>query len=235
MVNQQIEKLLILQDRDQVVRRFQDQLEAIPQGIQALEAGIEAEKKALLDSKAKLQGLEVRRKELEVEVGAAEDQISKYRNQQLQVKKNEEYQALTHEIELTEKKIADWEEEEIGVLIDIDAESEAFARRQAVFDSNIGKIQAEIEQLREKRTQFEQELKEAASRFEEARDRVEAAFLTPYDRLASRSKLPVVVAVEGQKCTGCHLRVSNDISELVRKGEELTTCDNCGRIVYFAS
>jgi len=140
MINQQIEKLLILQDRDQVARRLLEQLESIPKGIQTLESEIDAETTGLEDSKSKLQHLEVQRNDLDLEVNAGQDQISKYKNQQLLVKKNEEYQALTHEIEVAEKKISEWEEEEIGLMLDIDAESKEFSKRESVFDTAIATI-----------------------------------------------------------------------------------------------
>jgi predicted nucleic acid-binding Zn-ribbon protein len=235
MVNQQIEKLLILQDREHVVRRLNEQLESIPRAIQAHEAEIETEKQALQDSKSKLQSLEIQRNDLDTQVGAAQDQVGKYKNQQLQVKKNEEYQALTHEIEILEKKISDWEEEEIGLMLAIDSEAEEYSKRESVFDSTLSKIQAHIDKLDSKIGEVREQIKGAEGEFSDAKSHVEDSYFTPYDRLASRMKLPVIVTVEQQKCNGCHLRVSNETSELARKGEELTTCDNCGRIVFLAS
>ncbi|MDA0348648.1 MAG: C4-type zinc ribbon domain-containing protein [Verrucomicrobia bacterium] len=235
MINQQIEKLLILQDRDQVVRRLQDQLESIPTGIQTLESEMEADTKALEDSKAKLQHLEVQRNELDLEVKSAQDKILKYKNQQLLVKKNEEYQALTHEIELTEKKILVWEEEEIGLMLEIDEESNEFSRRESVFDSAMTNIRNEISTLEAKKIEVQAQLTVATTKMADAKTSIAAGYLSAYERLGSRIRLPVVVPINIQNCGGCHLRVSNETLEQSRKGEELTTCDNCGRVVYLAS
>ena len=235
MINQQIEKLLILQDRDQVVRRLQDQLESIPTGIQTLESEMEADTKALEDSKAKLQHLEVQRNELDLEVISAQDKILKYKNQQLLVKKNEEYQALTHEIELTEKKILVWEEEEIGLMLEIDEESNEFSRRESVFDSAMTNIRNEISTLEAKKIEVQAQLTVATTKMADAKTSIAAGYLSAYERLGSRIRLPVVVPINIQNCGGCHLRVSNETLEQSRKGEELTTCDNCGRVVYLAS
>ena len=76
MANQQIEKLLILQDREQVVRRLNEQLESIPRAIQAHEAEIETEKQALQDSKSKLQSLEIQRNDLDIRVVSMSARIS---------------------------------------------------------------------------------------------------------------------------------------------------------------
>lgn len=235
MANPLIEKLLILQDRDQVVRRLADQLESIPREIVAFEAEIEDKRTALENSKAKLQSLEVQRSDLDLQVQAAQDKINKYRNQQLEVKKNEEYQALTHEIELTEKQILEWEEGEIALMLEIDEESEVFSKRESVFDSTIAEIREKIAVLGGRKTEIKSQLDEARFRLEECKTPLEVRFIKTYERLADRIRLPVIVPVNGQVCEGCHLRVSNDTVEESRKGEELTTCDNCGRIVFLAS
>jgi hypothetical protein len=235
MINQQIEKLLILQDRDQVVRRLLEQLESIPMGIQTLESEIDAETTGLEDSKSKLQHLEVQRNDLDLEVNAGQDQISKYKNQQLLVKKNEEYQALTHEIEVAEKKISEWEEEEIGLMLDIDAESKEFSKRESVFDTAIANIRTKISLLEAKKIEVQTQLEDATTKMGEAKTSIAAGYLSAYERLGSRIRLPVVVPINTQTCAGCHLRVSNETLEQSRKGEELTTCDNCGRVVYLAS
>lgn len=235
MASPHISKLLILQDRDQVVRGLQEQLRTIPLTIEKHEAEIQAEKDALEGSKSKLQGLEVRRNDLDTQVGSAEEQVNKYKNQQLQVKKNEEFQALTHEIELTQKKISDWEEEEIGLLLEIDDEMEVFKKREAVFDDAVAEIQKMIDVLKAKQEETERQLSGAQAHFEEAKAEVESPVLNRYIRLTEGTKMPVVTALEMQTCKGCHLRVSNDTVEQARKGEGLTTCDNCGRIVYLAS
>tara|TARA_Y100000588_G_scaffold30799_1_gene30012 strand:- start:2796 stop:3503 length:708 start_codon:yes stop_codon:yes gene_type:complete len=235
MLNQDFKNLLVNQERDQDVRRIWEQLESVPKGIQAHKTEIKAEEDALAESKSKLQGLEVQRNDLEMQVGSAQDQIAKYKTQQLQVKKNEEFQALTHEIEALEKKISDWEEEEIGLLLDIDSETEVFSKRESVFGDLVSKIRGQINALEQRQAELQGELAEAQNALGLSKEAVKPNLLNSYERLSTRTKMPVVVAVEDQKCLGCHLRISNVALEQARKGEELTTCDNCGRIVYLAS
>jgi predicted nucleic acid-binding Zn-ribbon protein len=61
--------------------------------------------------------------------------------------------------------------------------------------------------------------------------------LRVYDRIAVRN-MPVVVAIHGGKCGGCHLKVSSEVESAARgKGADplapLPTCDQCGRVVYW--
>src|SRR2546430_1755929 len=89
-----IEKLLILQDCDRNLMRTKDELARVGpdrKGLQAKADGTAANLEA-----AKLRGkqLETERKKLELDVEAKKQQISKYANQQLETRKNEEYRAL---------------------------------------------------------------------------------------------------------------------------------------------
>ena len=54
-----------------------------------------------------------------------------------------------------------------------------------------------------------------------------------YDRLATKPGLPVVVAIQEGKCGGCHLKISSNVDSERRKADQLVTCDQCGRIVYW--
>ncbi|MEX0326735.1 MAG: zinc ribbon domain-containing protein, partial [Puniceicoccaceae bacterium] len=98
MVAEWLQKLLILQDRDSRCDGIQRQLDAIPGEISAEESNISKlqEKLAALETEAR--DLEVRRLDLEGEVEQTEAAIVKYKTQQMQVKKNEEYTALENEI-----------------------------------------------------------------------------------------------------------------------------------------
>ena len=91
-----IEKLLTLQDRDQRLRSFQSELNHLPEERKAREKQI-ADSAARLDQgKLRAKGIEVEKRNLEVEAQAKRDLIARYRQQQLQTRKNEEYAALAH-------------------------------------------------------------------------------------------------------------------------------------------
>ena len=99
-------KLLELQERDSRRLSLEQQLKSVPREIAAVEARIAAEKAAIEAAKAEWHGLESKKKQLEIEIKEAEGKVAKYRTQQLEVRKNDEYKALTHEIESTQAVIA---------------------------------------------------------------------------------------------------------------------------------
>jgi uncharacterized protein len=240
MVSSVLEPLLILQDRDLKRLGIEAQLKAVPADIAVVEQKIAAEKSAIETAKAELRGLESKKKLLETEIGSAEEKLAKYRTQQSQVRKNEEYQALGHEIETTQAAIGALEEQELQIMYGIDEAKKKFAAAEAALKANISGHEGRIRTLRERETSLAAELKAAQAEAATAREPVGAISLRVYDRIALRQR-PVVVPIHGSKCGGCHLKVSGEVESAARgkdagaPGTTLPTCDQCGRIVYWES
>jgi uncharacterized protein len=233
MLPDALQALLILQVRDQRRVQLEKVLAQVPRERTAVEAriavhhaGIEAARKAVTD-------LELRRKELESSLRDLEEQVRRYRSQQLQIKKNDEYQALTHEIELIEGKIGEAEESEIQLLYDLDRQREQSKATERERNEDIAGEQAQLRRIDEREQQVRTDLAAAQAEVENARSAVAPTLLPRYDRLANSVGLPVVVPLVSQKCGGCHLKVSSGIETEVRKGGDVVSCDNCSRMLYF--
>ncbi|MFZ5494224.1 MAG: zinc ribbon domain-containing protein [Verrucomicrobiota bacterium] len=230
-----IAPLLILQERDSRRLGLEQQLRSVPREVAAVEARIAAERQAIETAKSEWHGLESKKKLLETEIQSAEGKVAKYKTQQLEVRKNDEYRALTHEIETTEAVIGGFEEEELKIMYQIDEAKKRFAAAEAELQRNISGHEAKIRSLREREAQLQAELKSALEAVAAARPAVPEAQLKIYDRLAAKPGHPVCVPVSGGKCGGCHLRIPTHIEVLAKAGTEIATCDQCGRIVYWAS
>lgn len=232
-----VEKLLILQDRDTKRLAIEAQLKAAPEEVARVEKTIAAEKAAIDSARTEWRELESRKKLLETEIGSAEQKIGTYKTQQLGVRKNDEYQALGHQIETTQGQIGELEAQELEVMYAIDEAKKKFAAAEAVMKANIAGYEARIRMLKEREQNLAQELVQAKAEVEAARAPVPVPAIRLYDRRAARG-MPVVVPVRGGKCGGCHLKISSEAESGSRGGGpegELATCDQCGRIVYFES
>ncbi len=226
--------LLILQDRDIQRRSLESQLQAVPGDVERVQQNIAAEKRAIEDARTELHGLETRRKLIETEIGSAAARLAKYQTQQVQVRKNDEYQALGHEIDTVRAAIEALEEQELGLLYEIDEARKRFAAAEATLKANIAGHEARLKVLAERETSLRSELDSAQAAFAAAREPVETPALRLYDRVSARH-MPACVPVRGGNCGGCHLRLSGENEAMARKGDELATCDQCGRIIWFES
>lgn len=235
MVSEALTKMLILQDRDMKLQQVEDALQTIPKDRQAAEARIAKIKSDIEAARQRIKELETKGKTIEREMASIEAQIVKYKNQQLQVKKNEEYQALIHEIETAGKKISDLESDELEVLYGLDEERKVFAESEGKFKEAIALEEKAIAQLNEREGEVKGELESARAAKADADAQLDNPSRSKYNQVARGLKFPVIVELSGQSCKGCHMRVSNAIASEVKAAKEITTCDNCGRILYYAS
>jgi uncharacterized protein len=234
MVPEPISRLLILQDKDQRRLSLEAQLKAVPVDVAAVDAKISAEKAAIDSARTELRELEAKKKVIETEIGSAENQLARYKSQQLAVRKNDEYQALGHEIESTQAKIGGLEGQELEVMYAIDGARVRFAEAERILKANISGHEARKAVLSERDASLRAEHTRVAAEVEEARRGVEAPGLRLYDRIAARH-MPVCVPLRGGKCGGCHLKVSAEVESASRgKGPSpYPTCDTCGRILWW--
>ncbi len=235
MLSPVLEKLLILQDRDGRRIALETQLRAVPNDVALVENKIAAEKTAIEEARMELRQLETDKKLLET--GSAEEKLGKYRTQQSAVKKNDEYQALGHEIETTEAQVSQMEEKELEIMYAIDEAKNRFEVAEKVLQENIVGHEAKIAALAERKTNLESELTTVQAEVSEAREPVEERALGLYDRIA-KLYMPVCVPLKGGKCGGCHLKVSSEVESASRgksPDNELATCDQCSRLVYWES
>ncbi|GMV94832.1 MAG: hypothetical protein AMXMBFR82_46100 [Candidatus Hydrogenedentota bacterium] len=188
----------------------------------------------LEERERELTKLQLEQRECESEVSQKQEQIVKYEQQLLSVKKNEEYQALLHEIDLQKKQIAQKEERIISVLVEIDAAKERLAEDKK-------RIEAERKVIDEQCAEIDRELAEAvAARTELEKQRaaleaqVDSGLLSRYKRIRANKKTgPAVVPLSGTTCTGCHMTVTAQIVNEILGGK-VHACAHCGRLLYHA-
>lgn len=233
-MDEKLRPLLVYQERELRVLDLEDQLKRLPLEIQAAEGHIAAEQDRLEQKRKAVQELEVRRNDLDTQLGGIEAQIIKYKNQQLAVKKQEELEALNHEIEQAQARVSDLEEAEIGLLIEIDEANAALETSRQEAEKLMALHRREIEQLKERQTELSSQVGEARSTMQSASEPVDGRYMQAYQRVRQRRpKGPVVVPVENQQCGGCHLRVAGETDAAVRAPKGPVHCENCSRMLYF--
>lgn len=232
MPSEEISQLLVLQERDRELIRAEDRLNSFPADEARIHAEIGEVERRLEDARALVREAELAAKEKDRLAGEARAKIDRLRNQQLQVKKNEEYQALEREIAELLRAIDTHETEELEAFDLVDERKAGAARVAEEVAREKRLLEGRLEELDKARREAESmidDLREGVRRAEKA---VPPSLLENYENLKKRFKrLPVAVALVGQQCQGCHLRVSNEIADKALDLQTLT-CDQCGRLLY---
>ncbi len=228
-----IEKLLILQDRDRKISRVSQELAHIGPERDGLRQKAAATQTSLDAAKLQVKKIESERKQRDLEIEGKKAQIEKYLNQQLQTRKNEEYKALTHEIEMAKEVIFKIEDAEIVLMEQAEvaaknvatATAEAAAAKKLV-DDQIGKLDQREENLKK-------EFAELTSSRAQLASAVDDTTRNRYERLFKSKGENVVVGIEHSSCGGCHMKLPAQVTTSCRAQTEIVPCPNCGRILYF--
>ena len=229
-----IEKLLVLQDRDRKIVRVTQELAHIGPERESLKAKAASTQGALDAAKLRVKQIESERKQRDLEIEAKKAQIEKYLNQQLLTRKNEEYKALTHEIEMAKEVIFKIEDAEIILMEQAEAAQKEVVRATAeaaaakkLVDDLITQLNAREENLKKDFTALTADRATLAAAVDEStRNR--------YERIFKSKGENVVVGIEHSACGGCHMKLPTQIVTHCRANAELVTCPSCGRILYYA-
>ena len=228
-----IEQLLVLQDRDQKIMRLDEELSRIEPQRQALLTKADASKEALSQAKKEAQQVESQRKELELEVESKKKQIDRYASQQLETRKNEEYQALSKEIETCKSDIERLEDQELELMEAYDRKLEDVATAEGVAKEAQQRADEQVADLKKREANQQQEKSGLESERAELASKVDDGVLNQYDRLLKRKRSKVVVGINRGVCGGCHMSLPTQTQVSCKGQKEIVHCPNCARIVYY--
>lgn len=231
-----VKGLLKLQEQDLEKRQTEALLKQLPEDIRHVEARISALKDEEKKRLSILQHMEVERKRVDSELKAEEEKIVKFKTQQMDVKKNEEYEALNVQIAGSQERVGVLEDEGLNLLMAIDEQRKKNAVENEQTKNSIQDLEKRIQSLNTQAKGLEEKLLELNNACEKIRLEVPAALLSKYDQVARQLKKgPFVVVLDGHRCSGCHLTVSNEVVSAVKKWTDvIPQCDNCSRILYLA-
>jgi hypothetical protein len=228
----QIEKLLTLQERDQKLRTVLTEIAALPAEKAARDRELQAADARLEAARTRQKEIEVERKKLEVEVKAKQDQIARYKNQQLETRKNEEFAALRHEIEGAEKQISELEDRELVLMEEAESLKPALLAAQEAHAEEKKKVESHMASLGVRRDNLESRKKELEQERPSFTEGIEEDLLDRYQRLFKSKNGLALVTVEHEVCEGCHMKVTHQTILEVKAEKEIVGCPQCGRILY---
>ena len=200
-----------------------------------LEAQLAATAAGVESLKLKGRQVEVERKKLELDVGTLTESIARLKTQQYQTRKNDEFQAISHEIERYENEIRKLEDQELELMIEADklkAELEAADKTARATKESISRQLADLETKSKALGARQQELE---TEREALASKIDADLLDQFERLFNSKGDAAIVAVEHGVCTGCHMKVTTATASRVKAGKEIVNCEQCGRILYLGA
>jgi predicted nucleic acid-binding Zn-ribbon protein len=231
-VHPDLEQLLVLQDRQQKIKQIQTEAETLPLQRKNLEQQLAASVAGVEALKQKARQVEMGRKKLELDVGTRTETISRLKTQQYQTRKNDEFQAIGHEIERYENEIRKIEDDELELMVEADkvkADLGVEEKKSASVKESVARQTADLEA---KSQALQSRLEELTKERAEIAGKIDEDLLSRFEGLFKSKGDAVVVALEHEVCTGCHMKVTTQTAHRAKAGKEIVSCENCGRILY---
>jgi predicted nucleic acid-binding Zn-ribbon protein len=233
MRNPTVEALLVLQERDARVATLTNELDEAPRQIAAVENEVASRNTKFDALKGKTRQIEADRKRIDLDVQTKQAAIARYRSQQQQTRKNEEFSALNHEIEHAEKDISVLEDSELELM-------EAYDKGLAEVAVAQKEVMAFAEKAKQKKAELEKRSAALAAELITAEEKQEAAektvpedVLARYRRILKSKKDVAIVPIRGGACGGCHMKLTSQTVLSAKAAEQLVACENCGRLVFW--
>ncbi|HEY6233299.1 MAG TPA: C4-type zinc ribbon domain-containing protein [Pyrinomonadaceae bacterium] len=231
----ELQQLVALQNLDTSIRKLQAELEAIPQ--RRAEIELEFDRRAF-----EIRSLENLRDEarhsrtrLETEVGEQRTRVERAERNLMSSKKPDEYTAAIREADAARKQITALETQILEQMEASDKAEASLAERAEEVASLNSDREKRLQEFDEETRQQAEKL--AANRAE--RERLVAALPKAmgalYVRISARIRDGVAVAeARNGACMACFMALRPQAMAQVRRGDEVVTCENCNRILYYA-
>jgi len=229
-----VQHLIELQGVDREILRLKEEIASLPKRVTAIEAQLAGTKAALEKAKAAIKADEASRRKYETAIQDLQQKISKYRDQSLDVKTNEQYKALLHEIQFAEQDIRINEDRILELMVNAEAREKDVKAAERELKEEAAEIEREKADARQRTAEDEKLLADWNAKRDKLRSGVEADLLRQYDRV-SKHRGTGISEARDHKCMACQVMLRPQTYNEIRTGTEVVFCDSCQRILYYDS
>ena len=230
-----LQSLLDLQAIDLRLNQVRTRLAAFPQKFAAADARVSAARAELDQAKAAQVATVRDRKKYELDVEQWKDRVRKYRDQTSQVKTNEAYKALQHEVDLAEAEIAKAEDRLLEQMVN----AEDYDRRVKVSERRLKQIEEDVSgeraALDAEKASAEKDLAALNAQRAAIVTGIPENLLDHYARIAKKHGGIALAELRDERCSACGMRVRPHVFQEMQRGadDKMFHCETCTRILYY--
>ncbi len=226
-----IQRLIELQKTDREIRRQQDEVAALPRRVAEIESKLANTKAQVERARATIKADETNRRKLEIDIQSLRQKISKYRDQSLEVKTNDQYKALMHEVGFAEQEIRIIEDKILEGMLDVEDNEKRLKTAEVELKEETTEIEKEKAEARRRTAEDEAQLAGLNKQRDELRGAVAGDILRHYDRVLKLRRTALAEARD-HKCSACQVMLRPQVYNDVRTNTQVLICDSCQRILY---
>ena len=233
-MNPEISRLIALQKLDSDAQDAERRLASEPERRLALEATLETARQHMAAARDRVADNQAARRAIEKDVAMHQGRLSKFREQAMAVKTNQEYQAIQHEIAFAQTEIKALEDKILELMLEADecasaakraelqlaADQKTVERDKAALTAECTELQSLVERLRLERRGLV--------------GAIDPSVMATFEMVSRRRHGVAVAEARDGICTICHVRLRPQVFNSVLRNEQVIQCDSCLRILFSA-
>jgi predicted nucleic acid-binding Zn-ribbon protein len=230
------EKLLLLikiQECDSQLVKLSAKKKTLPEDMEKLNQEFGSFEEGIKKNKVKYDELKSRHAENENKIKKINEGIVKTKERMLEVKNNKEYQAMLKEIETAESSRSEVETSIISLLEELDKLVALVKKDEEILKQSRNKYEQEKKAMEDDLNAVDADVVSWEQKRIEVQKNVPDELLVTYERVKKRNKGIGVTSVWKAVCNGCHMNIPPQLYNEIQRSEELFSCPNCNRILYF--
>lgn len=228
----EVRALLILQDRDRRLLALAKDLEKLPQDEARAKAKLAGDEAAVAKAHQALLDCELRVKKIELDAETRRTTIKRLKLQQFETRKNDEFQALGHEIVRYEKDLDDFETKELEAMEEVDGFRTTLKTAQTALAQTKTLVEEDLAMIKQRHARMEADRAEVSIDRDKLVKEAPESAIPLYNRLMKTKAGLAVAPMRDGKCEGCHMKLITSTVMKVQSGKEIAQCEDCGRILY---
>jgi uncharacterized protein len=228
-----LQSLIELQQIDSQMAALRAEVAGLPKHVAEIEKKLAGSKAKVDSAVAAAKADEAAKRKHESDIQDQQQKISKYRDQSLNVKTNDEYRALMHEIKFAEDKIAASEDKILEIMVAADTRKESLKKAEAELKADTAENDREKEEARQRTAVDEAVLAELTAKRNALRTGVSENALRHYDHVIKVRGTALAPVYDNEQCGACNVVLRPQVFQEVMTNEKFMTCDYCRRILYY--
>ncbi len=232
-MNPHIERLIALQRLDTARQSAERRLAEEPERHKAFDTRLERARANVAAGKERLANNQTARRAIEKDVAMHQGRLSKFREQAMAVKTNQEYHAVQHEIAFAESEVKALEDQILELMLEGDECAAQVKRAEAELAAESKAIDADRRTLAAELSELTASLERVRNERADVVSGLDARVLATFELVAGRRNGVGLAEARDGICTICHVRLRPQVFNTVRRNDEIVQCDTCNRILYF--
>lgn len=231
-MKQFINQLVELSKIDKAIDDFGPKIEAAQAKLKNAQKELSELEHQIATIDEEIKECQLKKAKNELHLKELSEKLADIEKKSAQVKTEKELKALQLEEDIAKEQI-NFANEEIERLENLceakSEEKETLEAKLAEEKEKLGEIEKDVQ---EELANLEAQREELFKKKSELVAKIPQQILVFYEKIRRWAGNTAVVPVKKQACMGCYMKINDKTYAQVIKGEEITTCPHCGRILY---